>query len=294
MIAVAAPAKINLTLHVVGRRADGYHLLDSLVAFASLHDVVTTRPADALSLAVAGPMAGALAATPPEDNLIVRAARALAAAGGLAAPCAALTLDKRLPVAGGIGGGSADAAAALLALRALWRLDVSDERLAEIGLALGADVPACLASRPSRMSGIGETLAPLPALPALGVLLVNPGVALPTARVFGALNGRFGAPGPMLDRAMDASALLDTLRRGRNDLETPAMKVAPVIGAALAALADLPGARLARMSGSGATCFALFDDAQAARTAARRLGEAHADWWCAAGHLIDARDQIAL
>ncbi|MFN4283148.1 MAG: 4-(cytidine 5'-diphospho)-2-C-methyl-D-erythritol kinase, partial [Alphaproteobacteria bacterium] len=219
-----------------------------------------------------------------------------------AAPGAALTLDKRLPVAGGIGGGSADAAAALLALRALWRLDIADERLAEIGLALGADIPVCLASRPARMAGIGERLTPLPSLlspgPPLGLLLVNPGVAVPTARVFAELNGRFTAPGEALAVAPDAqpdrAALLEVLRRGRNDLEAPALRVAPVIGEVLTALAALPGARLARMSGSGATCFALFDDAGAAQAAARRLGDARADWWRAAGHLIGARPEIGL
>lgn len=299
MIAIPAPAKINLTLHVLGRRADGYHLLESLVAFASPHDVVRAREADALSLAVDGPAAGDLAANLQGENLALRAARRLADAAGIAVPTAALLLHKALPVAGGIGGGSADAAATLLALAKLWRLDLSEAALAALALPLGADLPVCLASRAMLMSGIGERLAPAPALPPLGILLVNPRVALPTADVFRTLAARpaqsaDGAPSPLAYRAGDAASLLAALRGGRNDLEAPARRLAPVVGDVLAALAGLPGARLARMSGSGATCFALFDDEAAARAAEDGLRAGARGWWSAAGRLIANRDDIAV
>jgi 4-diphosphocytidyl-2-C-methyl-D-erythritol kinase len=306
MIAVAAPAKINLTLHVLGRRADGYHRLDSLVAFASLHDVVRVahapqsegvEDATGLTLDLTGPGAADLAAdlakTPSRENLVLRAARALAAAAGIADPAAALRLYKTLPVAGGIGGGSADAAATLIALARLWRLDLTDAAMADIALPLGADLPVCLASRPTMMSGIGERLAPAPALPPLGVLLVNPRVALPTAAVFQALEG-FGEETRLAYQANDAASLLAALRAGRNDLETPARRLAPVVGEVLTALAELPDARLARMSGSGATCFALFDDAAAAADGARALGARRDGWWIASGRLIADRADIAV
>ena len=298
MIAIPAPAKINLTLHVLGRRADGYHLLESLVAFASPHDVVQARDADKLSLAVAGPAADDLAANlardPLGENLVLRAARRLAEAAGIGAPGAALALHKTLAVAGGIGGGSADAAAALLALAKLWRLDLKEAALAALALPLGADLPVCLASRPMQMSGIGERLVPAPAMPPLGILLVNPRVALPTAEVFRALNGGFGPAGMLPYLAGDAASLLDALRAGRNDLEPPALRLAPVIGDVLNALRALPGARIARMSGSGATCFALFDDETAARAADGVLRANARGWWSAAGRLIADRDELAV
>jgi 4-diphosphocytidyl-2-C-methyl-D-erythritol kinase len=294
MIAIPAPAKVNLTLHVLGRRADGYHRLESLVAFASPHDLVQADDADALTLAVNGPTAGDLAVNLQDDNLVLRAARRLADAAGIASPGAKLALHKTLPVAGGIGGGSADAAAALLALAKLWRLELTDVALADIALPLGADLPVCLASRPMMMSGIGEQLAPLPALPPLGILLVNPRVALPTSEVFRALNGGFGPPTALSYRDGDAASLLAALRAGRNDLEPPALRLAPVIGAVLAALRGLPAARFARMSGSGATCFALFDDEAAARAADGALQASAKGWWSAAGHLIAGREDLAV
>jgi 4-diphosphocytidyl-2-C-methyl-D-erythritol kinase len=292
MISVPAPAKINLTLHVVGRRADGYHLLDSLVAFASLHDMVRAEPAENLTLRTEGPTAADLAGLAADDNLVLHAARQLAEVAALARPGAALTLHKSLPVAGGIGGGSADAAAALRALARLWRLDMGEARLAELALSLGADLPVCLMSRPAFMSGIGEGLAPAPALPPLGILLANPRIALPTAAVFRALAGRFGRSSPIAYRAGDRDSLLAGLKGGRNDLEAPARRLAPAIGDVLEALDALPGARLARMSGSGATCFALFDDETAARAAEHVLRRDKADWWIGSGRLIGGRDEI--
>jgi 4-diphosphocytidyl-2-C-methyl-D-erythritol kinase len=293
MIAIPAPAKINLTLHVLGRRTDGYHLLESLVAFASVYDVVSASDASALSLSVDGPTAGDLAANLQGDNLVLRAARRLAEAAGISAPRAAFTLHKVLPVAGGIGGGSADAAAALLALAKLWRLDLTDAALADIALPLGADLPVCLASRTAYMTGIGELLVPAPKPPPFGVLLVNPRVPLPTAAVFQALNGQFGEGETLVYRQNDESSFMIAVREGRNDLEAPALRLAPVIGDVLAALRALPGARLARMSGSGATCFALFDDEGAARAADGALRASFKGWWSAPGRLITGRADIA-
>lgn len=253
-----APAKINLALHVTGRRADGFHLLDSLVVFVDAGDRVTLAPG-ALSLTVTGPFAADIPAG--EDNLCLRAARAVGGA-------AAITLDKHLPPASGIGGGTADAAAVLRALN----------RVPERPETLGADLPACLASRPLRMSGIGETLAPVDGLPPLALVLVNPRVAVPTPDVFRALARRDGAPLPPLPQAPDRAALLAWLAGTRNDLEPPARAIAPVIGDCLAALGD-SGAAFARMSGSGATCFGIHADMRAARTAAAAISAARPGWW---------------
>lgn len=269
-----APAKVNLYLHVVGRRADGYHLIDSLVAFADIGDRVAAAPAAALSLAVTGPEAAALAGL-GDDNLVLRAARLLGPGRG-----AALTLDKQLPVAAGIGGGSSDAAAALRALAALWRLPLDGLDT----LALGADVPACLAARPLWVGGVGEALEPAGELPELAIVLANPRRALPTAAVFRARSGPFGAPGRFA-MPRDAAGLVAALGRCRNDLTEAAIALVPEIAAVLDALAALPGALLARMSGSGATCFALFAERAGAERAARRLAAEHPGWWVKAGRL---------
>jgi 4-diphosphocytidyl-2-C-methyl-D-erythritol kinase len=264
-----APAKLNLALHVTGRRADGYHLLDSLVAFAGTGDRVTVAAADRLTLAVTGPMAAGLAT---DDNLCLRAARSLGPGG------AAITLDKHLPVASGIGGGSSDAAATLRALARLWRVPLPADR----GLSLGADVPVCLDPRPVRMQGIGETLAPV-SLPPAHVVLVNPGVAVPTPAVFAALDRKDNPPLPPLPPLPDAAALAAWLATTRNDLEVPAIALAPIIAETRAAVAAQPGCLFTRMSGSGATCFGLFarpDAATAAALALRRHG-----WWVTAAPL---------
>lgn len=264
-----APAKLNLALHVTGRRGDGYHLLDSLVVFARAGDQVRLAPGP-LSLRIEGPFAGGLAAD--DDNLCLRAARLV---GGQAA----ITLTKNLPVASGIGGGSADAAAVLRAFARRGHPLPADPQL------LGADVPVCLASVPARMSGIGERVAPLPAMPPLPLVLVNPGVAIPTPQVFAALASRDNPPLPPLPAFADAGALVGWLARTRNDLQPPAMALAPVIGQVLAALSG-QGARLARMSGSGATCFGIFADARAAETAAAALWRQ--GWWAVATDLAPA------
>jgi len=266
----AAAAKVNLFLHVTGRRPDGYHELDSLAVFAGAADELRAEPAAALSLALRGPFGATLEAE--ADNLVLRAARALAAVAGRE-PLVRLTLDKNLPVASGIGGGSADAAACLRLLGRLWNVTLSPE----LALSLGADVPVCLAGVAARMSGVGERLTPAPRLPACGMVLVNSGVALGTADVFRARGAGFSAVAALPDAWSDARSMADDLARLGNDLEPPAIGLCPVIGDVLAALRATPGCLLARMSGSGATCFGLFaDPASAARAALalRRPG-----WW---------------
>ncbi|WP_240791232.1 4-(cytidine 5'-diphospho)-2-C-methyl-D-erythritol kinase [Roseomonas sp. AR75] len=268
-----APAKVNLYLRVTGRRPDGYHLLDSIAVFAGAADLVHAVLAEGLSLAVTGPEAGVLADEP--DNLVLRAARALAAATGARAG-AAITLDKHLPVASGIGGGSADAAAALRALNALWNTGLDAAALHGIAAGLGADVPVCIAGRPMRMQGIGEILSDAPPLPAFGLLLANPRIALPTPAVFKARRGGFSAPAGLPGRLPDAAALADWLRPLGNDLQDAAIALCPSIAEVLAAIAARPGCLLARMSGSGATCFGIFRDAATAEAAALTLP---VTWW---------------
>jgi 4-diphosphocytidyl-2-C-methyl-D-erythritol kinase len=264
-----APAKVNLALHVTGRRSDGYHPLDSLVVFPRVGDVVEARPASALTLAVDGPFAADLTGA---DNLVLRAARLLGGHG------AALRLTKALPVASGIGGGSADAAAAL---RLLVRLRDVPLPGVEALLGLGADLPVCVAGRPCRMRGIGERLDPL-ALPRFWMVLAQPGVAVPTAVVFAGLTVRANPPIPASPAKAGLEPLFGFLAAQRNDLEAPATAVCPPIAEALAALAAQPGCRLARMSGSGATCFGLFAGEAEAVAAAAALRRARPGWWIAA------------
>jgi 4-diphosphocytidyl-2-C-methyl-D-erythritol kinase len=272
-LAEPALAKINLYLRVTGRRPDGYHTLDSLAVFATAADHVTVEPADTLSLRLTGPEAAALENEP--DNLVLRAARALAQATGTARG-AAITLEKRLPIASGIGGGSADAAAALRALDTLWGTRCGMERLRGIAATLGADVPVCVESRAVRMQGIGEMLSAPPALPGFGLLLANPRIALPTPSVFKARRGDFSPPADQPARLADAAALADWLRPLGNDLQDAAMALCPPVAEVLAAIAAQPGCLLARMSGSGATCFGIFADARTASDAANALPAA---WW---------------
>lgn len=270
-----APAKLNLDLLVTARRADGYHELDSLVAFTDLGDELTFEPAATLSLELAGPFAAALPAG--SDNLVLRAAQGLAAAVGRPAG-ARIRLEKRLPVAAGIGGGSADAAATLRGLQRLWGTELSAAELAGLALALGADVPVCLLGRPVRMRGIGDRLEPLAQLPALHLVLVNPGFPLATAAVFKALRAATFA-----HRGTDVAPAptLAWLRACRNDLETPARELLPVIGEMLTLLAAEPGCGFARMSGSGPTCFGAFASRAAAETARQRMAHRHPRWWVA-------------
>lgn len=273
----AAPAKVNLYLHVTGRRSDGYHLLDSLAVFPGAADLLRAEPASALRLTVDGPQVAGLPDGPA--NLVLRAAEALAVATGVPAR-AALTLEKHLPVASGIGGGSADAAAALRLLCRLWDVSLSPARLLQLAASLGADVPVCLASRPARMGGVGETLGVAPMLPPFGMVLVNPGVAVSTPDVFRARTGEFTPPANLPARWTDAAAMAESLRALANDLEPPAIALCPPIVSALAWLRTQPACLLARMSGSGATCFALFPDAAAAAQAAKSPPPG---WWAWGG-----------
>ncbi|MGN6573845.1 MAG: 4-(cytidine 5'-diphospho)-2-C-methyl-D-erythritol kinase [Pseudolabrys sp.] len=275
-----APAKINLTLRIVGRRADGYHELESLVAFADVGDRLVFTPGTATTLDVDGPFSAVCGDT--ADNLVLKAAAALAArVPGLKG--GAFRLDKRLPVASGIGGGSSDAAAALRLLARANGIATDDPRLAEAALSVGADVPVCLAARARVMRGIGEVLdAPL-ALPRLPAVLVNPGIATATRDVFRAFAGMHGETTPLGD--VPREGLVDFLHAHGNDLTPAAIACVPVVGEVIDVLAALPGARLARMSGSGSTCFALFDAAAAAANAADALTQAYPDWWVAAASL---------
>lgn len=274
-----APAKINLTLHVLGRREDGYHDLQSLVAFAGVCDHLALTPGDALALSVEGPTAEA--AGGGDDNLVLRAARHLAErVEGLRVGSFALT--KYLPVAAGVGGGSSDAAAALRLLARLNEIALDDPRLIEAARATGADVPVCLDPAARMMMGAGENLGPKLDLPALPAVLVNPRVPVETRTVFAELGLRPGdsygfGKHPAVERGLDA--LLSALKKGRNDLEDPAGVIAREIVSVLAVLGAARGAKLARMSGSGATCFALFDNRHHAARAARVIRRDHPTWW---------------
>jgi len=272
-----APAKVNLTLRAGRARADGYHPLDSLVVFADWGDEVTAREADGLALALTGNGAEPLWEEP--RNLVLKAAWALRAAAGKPELGAHLTLSKQLPVSAGLGGGSSDAAAALRALNRLWDLGFSLKQLSEIGSTVGADVPACVHARPLRMSGIGEVIAPLAAWPSLSAVIVNPGTRLSTTDVFAAFDA--GAPAPLKPgpaaAAGDLESALGRLAACGNDLQAPAIGLCPQIAEALEAL-DGAGAALSRMSGSGASCFGLFADDEAAGQAARAISAAHKDW----------------
>jgi len=284
-IDMMAPAKINLALHVCGKRSDGYHLLDSLVVFAGVGDTVSVTPAPDIRLTLTGPFGTALTAEP--DNLVLRAARLLANAHGVG-DGAHIVLEKNLPVASGIGGGSADAAAALRACARLWNVTPAFSH-SDIAAALGADVPVCMQGVPAFMSGIGEVISPAPILPKAWLLLVNPGLPLATKAVFGALAGRYSAPIAREDLAglETAEALAKVLKGCRNDLMTPALELLPAIGTVIAALEATPDCRLARLSGSGPTCFGLFSDETAARRAGVQIAAQHPLWWTATTQMRD-------
>ncbi len=284
-IRIAAPAKLNLYLHVVGRRDDGYHLLDSLIAFADVCDVLVVRRAGRLRLKITGEFSAPL--KKGRDNLVLRAARGLAALGGIEAE-AEIDLEKRLPVAAGLGGGSADAAAALIALDRLWgtRADAADLRA--LALSLGADVPVCLDGGAAFVGGIGERIDPAPDLPKLPLVLVNPGRHLPTAKVFAARRGPYSVAGNGGSGARlgGTPELADWLAARGNDLTEGAAALVPDIRTVLDQLAAAPGCLLARMSGSGATCFGLFEDDAAARREADALAARNPRWWVRAGRTL--------
>lgn len=298
----SAPAKLNLFLHVVGRRESGHHLLDSLVAFTELGDALAAAaPAgddpEAITLDVEGPFGPALVREAGDRNLVLRAARLLRNEAGVSRGTR-LRLLKRLPLAGGLGGGSADAAACLRALARFWGVEFPRARFEEIALSLGADVPACFASEPVRMEGIGERLTPMQ-IPEAGVLLVNLGTPLSTARVFegyARLHEERGAPYrrplAMIPAFADVRVLAEWLDQATdNDLTEAAAALEPAVAETLIALSEVPEALMVRMSGSGATCFALFADAEGAARGARWLATRRPQWWIAATTLVPALDR---
>ncbi len=274
-----ARAKVNLYLHILGRRADGYHLLDSLIVFAEAGDEITLAPADCLSLIIDGPFAAGLESGP--DNLVMHAAMALQALTGVRAG-AAIRLTKNLPVASGIGGGSADAAATLDGLCGLWNVAPGRAALLNLATKLGADVPVCLDGVPSFVGGIGEELVPARNLPPAWLLLANPRVATPTPAVFKARQGPFSKPALWNVAPRDFADFAARLRSTANDLTEAAISVTPAIRDVLVALAGLSGCALARLSGSGATCFGLFADEAAARAGETTLRSAQPGWWVTA------------
>ncbi|MCE0504462.1 4-(cytidine 5'-diphospho)-2-C-methyl-D-erythritol kinase [Roseivivax sp. GX 12232] len=266
MVEEQAPAKVNLSLHITGQRPDGYHLLDSLVVFADLGDVVRVEEADELTLEVTGPMSEGV--PPGEENLVLRAARFLDPVRG-----ARITLEKHLPSAAGIGGGSSDAAATLRALAELWGMPLPRQ-----AMALGADVPMCLVPTAQRISGAGEGVRGVPGLPALPAVLVNPGVSVSTATIFAALESHENPPmAEIWPATPDPAAVAAFLSETRNDLSAPAEAEAPAIAEALSALGE--DALFQRMSGSGATCFGLYADLRAAEAAAQQIAAVRPGWW---------------
>jgi 4-diphosphocytidyl-2-C-methyl-D-erythritol kinase len=282
-VRIFAPAKINLYLHVTGRRADGLHDLDSLVVFAGIGDDIAVSHASCIDFAVDGPFAHAVPSCP--NNLVVRAAHALAELGKVTTG-SKIRLTKRLPVASGIGGGSADAAAVIYALLRLWRLRPEPSRLKDMAMALGADVPVCMAGRPMFVGGAGETLIQAPPLPACWLVLANPLREVSTALVFKERQGTFSAASRFTETPANVSHLTTILQSRNNDLAAAARNILPEVGAVLDALAELPGALLSRMSGSGATGFALFSDQNEAESAAASLRKVWPEWWVAAAPVM--------
>lgn len=288
IIALDAPAKLNLALHVTGRRADGYHLIESLAVFTRFGDRVFLSAADEDGLLVTGKYG--LAVPTDGTNLVIKAREALRERFGpeRCGPVS-ITLEKNLPVASGVGGGSSDAAATLTGLARLWSLETDAAALAEIGLSLGADVPMCLAARPLVARGIGDEIDLLTGFAPLGFVLVNPGVAVSTAEVFRELKNRENAPLPNPPAPVDFHSLRNWLDLTRNDLQQPAETLAPPIGAAIQAL-DRAGSGFTRMSGSGATCFGLFETGNVAKRAAAQIRQRHPDWFVAATRSIASED----
>ena len=277
VVTLPAAARINLYLHITGRRADSYHEMDSLIVFSELGDTLSVRSATGLTLELDGPVGETLSAH--KDNSVLRAAHLLADVANVPRN-AAITLTKRLPLSSGLGGSSADAAATLKALSALWGIGDGDVDLIEIAMKLGVDVPVCLSSGPAFVGGTGEEVEPAPALPSAGLLLVNPGVALAASSVFGARRGGF-SPSARFDEApTDIGSLVSLLEERENDLTAAATRLCPVIDDVLADIRAVAGCRFARMTGIGATCFGIFDDIGLAKKAAGDV--ARDGWWVAA------------
>lgn len=286
-----APAKVNLFLHVTGKRDDGYHLLESLVCFTASGDVLSgeKRNDDKITLSITGPMASGLSSEKTDDNLVMRAARLLQET--YAPDCGAdLILDKRLPIASGIGGGSADAAAALRLLIDMWQIDIAPKSLSDLALSLGADVPVCLHGKTCLMTGIGENITELPDLPDVPIVLINPGKAVSTPEIFKArADEGFSPVGAWkTDRTFtSAASLADALSECGNDLTLPASGILPEICDVLNALAREEGCLMARMSGSGATCFGIYDTSEQADRAAHAIAIRNPEWWISPTYILN-------
>ncbi len=309
-LSLFAPAKVNLFLHVISRRSDGYHELESLIVFVDVGDRLSIVPGGAFDVVIDGPFADTLADEPVSDNLVHRAGRLLMARSGharvdgvggsgsktAALPGGVLRLEKNLPVAAGLGGGSADAAAALRLLKDHWSISLPEKDLHEMGLSLGADIPVCLESRPAFVTGIGETIEPAPALPEIWAVLVNSGTPVPTGKVFKGLDPErlAGKPGPGVapEAFRETGDLVKALAHTRNDLEASALKVAPDIADVLALIARQSGCALARMSGSGGTCFGLFPTQTEALAAVEGITQTQPGWWAKAGRILNGAPQI--
>jgi 4-diphosphocytidyl-2-C-methyl-D-erythritol kinase len=290
-LTVAAPGKINLALHVVGRREDGFHLLESLTVFTRFGDRLTVEPTDADLLSTSGPFGGDVPLD--DENLVVAARERLRVAFPLAeCPPVSIELEKNVPVASGLGGGSSDAASTLLALSSVWGLKASKRELARLCPALGADVPMCLTAQPLLAYGIGEKIAKIPNFPGLHLVLVNPGVPVPTPAVFRALRFYENPALPPLPGHLSLDSLVDWLKGTRNDLETTAISIAPEIDDALHELA-MSGALFSRMSGSGATCFGVYENAADAKGAARHIGRQRPGWFVVATESEKAEGNVA-
>ncbi len=275
MLTAHARPKVNLFLHVTGRRDDGYHLLESLVIFPDGGDVLTVADSDTLTFSASGPFSEKLG--PEEDNLVLKAAKLLRSLS-LDLPGAHISLIKNLPVASGIGGGSADAAAALMLLNRLWKLKKTPEDLAETGLELGADVPVCLHGQPAIMRGVGEKLTPVTVPPDFHLILVNPGYPVSTPAVFKHLSPPFTPEDPLQSVPDDLPGLVDWLGSKKNDLQAAAIEIVPAIKSVLEVLSSQSGCLLGRMSGSGATCFGIFMSSEEADMAAKNVKARHPDW----------------
>jgi 4-diphosphocytidyl-2-C-methyl-D-erythritol kinase len=280
-----APAKINLYLHITGRREDGYHFLDSLVVFMGKGDDLSLAPSDAFSFSVDGPMAGGLAGHPHEDNLAVRAVKELADALGKKQDFS-LKLTKNLPIASGIGGGSSDAAAALRLAAEHWGEDAESAAVHEIAKKIGQDVPCCISRKTCYFRETGNVTDSGPKMPSVSVVLVNPGKALPTPSVYKARKGAFSASARLEKEPKDAIELCVMLSERRNDLTDAAVSLMPEIGIVLSAISDTKGCLLSRMSGSGATCFGIYASFEAAEKAAEAIKSRYADWWVVADNIL--------
>ena len=283
-IIIQAPAKLNLYLHITGQREDGYHELNSLVAFASICDSVQVRPASELTLTASGPFADKLKLD--EENLVWRAARALQNIAKIDKG-AELSLTKNMPVASGIGGGSANAAATIRALIRLWSLKDIGNDLPDIALSLGADVPVCLYGRPALMSGVGELIKPAPKIPSMHLVIINPGDAVSTTAVFKTREGPYSISPEELDEAKSLQEFTVQLANLRNDLTAPALIISPVIQEVLIALETTKNCLFARMSGSGATCYGIFETERQAKMAVSRISVKHPDWWIKTAYFLD-------